>query len=137
MSGVPNDVAAYNRALIEQFRRTGTAPEGRALLLLTTTGARTGQPRTTPMMFIRDDGHLYVVASNAGAPRHPDWFHNLVAHPTVTVEIEGETYEATANVPEGTDREQLFDSIADRYPFFRDHQSAITRRIPVVELVRS
>lgn len=136
MSGVPDDVPAYNRRLIEEFRATGSAPGGRQLLLLTTTGARTGQRRTTPMMYIPDGDRLLVIASNAGAPRHPDWYRNLVADPAVTVEVAGQTYEATAVVTTGAERDRLFERTAAQYPFFADHQAKVRRRIPVVALER-
>src|SRR5712691_13553460 len=102
----------YNRKLIEEFRanrdKAGRAFEGRPLLLLTTTGARSGQRRTTPMMYIPDGDRLLVIASNAGAPAHPDWYRNLVAHPGVTVEVGSETFEATAIVTTGEERNQLW-----------------------------
>jgi deazaflavin-dependent oxidoreductase (nitroreductase family) len=136
MTGMPADIKAYNRALIAEFRANGGPPEGRALLLLTTTGARTGERRTTPMMYVPDGDRLLVFASNAGAPRHPDWYHNLVAHPGVTVEVAGDTYEATAVVTTGEERERLFASTVERFPFFAEHQAGISRRIPVIALVR-
>jgi deazaflavin-dependent oxidoreductase (nitroreductase family) len=135
------DQQDYNSRLIEQFRAerssSGRPMEGRPLLLLTTTGARSGRSRTTPMMFIPDDGNrLLVVASNAGAPGHPDWYHNLLAHPQVTVEVGPETYNATAVVIEGTDRQQVWTRITQLYPFFADHQAKITRQIPLIALER-
>ena len=130
----------YNQRLIEQFRAdrssNGDAFKGRPLLLLTTMGAKSGQPRTTPMMYVRDGERLLVIASNAGAPKHPDWYYNLVAHPQVTVEVGRETYDATALVTESTERQQLWDKIVEQYPFFADHQVKVTREIPVVALER-
>jgi deazaflavin-dependent oxidoreductase (nitroreductase family) len=134
---IPDDMRAHNRALIAEFRETGSAPGGRPLLLLTTTGRRSGQPRTTPMMFIPDGDRLLVVASNAGARRHPDWYLNLVADPAVTVEVAGETYPAAAvPLPVG-ERDRVFAAISERFPFFTDHQAAIDRTIPVVGITRS
>jgi deazaflavin-dependent oxidoreductase (nitroreductase family) len=133
---MPQDVKAANRELIERFRAEGGAPDGRPVLLLTTTGARSGRPHTTPMMRIDQDGRLLVVASNAGAPRHPDWYLNLVAHPEVTVEVTGDTYEATAVPLRGEERDRVFASIAERFTFYADHQAKVTRRIPVVALER-
>src|SRR5438067_1506317 len=78
----------YNRQLIEEFRADRSKFGGRPLLLLTTTGAKSGQRRTTPMMYVRDGDHLMVIASNVGAPTHPAWYHNLMAHPDVTVEVD-------------------------------------------------
>lgn len=135
MAQIPDDLAEANRKLIEEFRAAGRQLPGRPLLLLTTTGARSGQPRTNPMMYVRLDDRLLVIASAAGSPRHPDWYHNLVANPAVTVEADGERYEATARPAD--DRDELFARIAEKYPFFIDHQAGIDRTIPVVELVRA
>ena len=127
----------YNQRLIEDFRASGGASaHGRPLLLLTTTGARSGLARTVPIMYIADGERLLVIASNAGAPHHPDWYRNLVAHPEVTVELEGETFTATAHTVEGTEREQLWAGITQSHPFFAEHQTKITRQIPVVALTR-
>ena len=134
---MPADIKAHNRKLIAEFRAAGREFAGRQLLLLTTTGARTGQPHTTPMMYVPDGDRLLVFASNAGAPRHPDWYRNLVAHPQVTVEVSGEEYQATALVTRGAERDRLFARTIENYPFFADHQAQIKRKIPVVALVRS
>ncbi len=135
------DQKAYNRQLIEEFRsnrnKAGGPFEGRPLLLLTTTGARSGERRTTPMMYIRDGGQLLVIASNAGAPKHPDWYHNLVAHPQVTVEVGTETFDATARVTQGEERQRLWNRIVELHPFFAEHQAKVTRQIPVIVLSRS
>jgi deazaflavin-dependent oxidoreductase (nitroreductase family) len=129
----------YNNQLIEEFRANRSKFEGpgaRPLLLLTTTGAKSGQHYTTPMMYIPNGDRLLVIASNIGAPKHPDWYHNLVAHPEVTVEVGTETYEATAIVTQGTERQQLWTWIIEQYPFFADHQTKTTRQIPVIALSR-
>lgn len=130
----------YNQRLIEEFRvdrsNNGGAFNGRPLLLLTTTGARSGQRRTTPMMCVPDGDRLLVIASNVGAPSHPAWYHNLVAHPQVTVEVGKETYDAIASVTEGAERQQLWTQIVEQYPFFADHQTKTTRQIPVILLER-
>jgi deazaflavin-dependent oxidoreductase (nitroreductase family) len=133
---MPADVKAYNKQLIEQFRAQGGAPDGRQLLLLTTTGAHTGRPHTTPMMFIPDGERLLVIASNAGAAKDPDWYRNLVAHPQVTVEVTGETYPASAAPLPPQERDTQWAQIVANYPFFADHQAKITRTIPVVALNR-
>ena len=134
------DQNTYNRQLIEEFRanrgKSGGPMEGRALLLLTTTGAKSGQLRTTPMMYIPDGDRLLVIASNAGAPIHPDWYHNLVAYPEVTVEVGNEIFEAIAIVAEGPERQRLWTRIVELYPFFADHQAKVTRQIPVIVLER-
>src|SRR5215470_13729796 len=136
MSQMPSDMAAHNRQLIEDFRTNG-APPGRALLLLTTTGRRSGEPRTTPMMYVRSGDRLLVIASNAGAPDDPQWFRNLAADPRVHVEIGDESYDATAHVPSGAERAALWDDVTAQYAFFADHATKAGREIPVVELVRA
>ena len=134
------DQKDYNRQLIEEFRadrsKNGGQFKGRPLLLLTTTGAKSGQRRTTPMMYIPDGDRLMVIASNVGAPAHPDWYHNLVAHPEVIVEVGTETFDGTAVVTEGAERQKLWTRIVELHPFFADHQAKTTRQIPVILLER-
>jgi deazaflavin-dependent oxidoreductase (nitroreductase family) len=132
------DIRETNRRVIAQFRAGGPI-EGmhrERILLLTTNGRRSGQPRTTPMMFHRDGDRVLVIASNVGAPKHPDWYLNLVADPHVTVEIGNESYPAIAMATEGADRERVWTMIKELYPFFAEHEKATTRKIPVVVLTR-
>lgn len=132
------DIADINRRVIEQFRAGGEI-EGMhrdRLVLLTTTGARTGQLRTTPMMFRRDGDRILVIASNNGAPKDPDWFRNLVREPHVTVEVGDETYPAVASVLTGAEREQQWTILTGEYPFFAEHEQIAGRTIPVVALTR-
>lgn len=134
------DQNTYNRQLIEEFRanrgKSGGPMEDRPLLLLTTTGAKSGQLRTTPMMYIPDGDRLLVIASNAGAPVHPNWYRNLVAYPEITVEVGDEIFEAIAIVTEGPERQRLWIGVVELYPFFADHQAKVTRQIPVIMLNR-
>ncbi len=134
------DQKDYNRQLIEEFRASRGASEdpfaARPLLLLTTTGNKSGQRRTVPIMYARDGERLVVIASNAGAATDPDWYRNLVADPAVTVEVGTENYPAMAVVLEGEERARLWDQIVAQYPFFTEHQSKITREIPLVALAR-
>jgi deazaflavin-dependent oxidoreductase (nitroreductase family) len=133
------DIKQINARVIDQFRAGGPI-EGmnrNGLLLLTTTGARSGLARTTPMMFHRDGDRLLVIASNIGAPRHPDWYLNLVADPHVVVEVGVERFEATAVPLTGSDRERLWTMLKQTYPFFADHEAKTSREIPVVGLTRS
>jgi deazaflavin-dependent oxidoreductase (nitroreductase family) len=133
------DVRETNRRVIEQFRAGGPV-EGMhrdRLVLLTTAGRRTGRPHTTPMMFHRDDDVLLVVASNIGAPQHPDWYLNLVVDPAVDIEIDGERYPGAAEALEGDRREETWAMLTDTYPFFADHETRTERTIPVVALRRS
>ena len=135
----------FNAQVIAEFRanggRVGGMFEGARLLLLTTTGARSGRPHTNPAVYVRDGARLLVFASNAGGPRHPAWFHNLRADPHVTVEIgaqEGtvERFSATADVTEGQERDRLFAQQCARDPAFAAYQAGTDRVIPVVALYR-
>ena len=130
----------WNRQTIEAFRtnggKVGGMWEGRPLLLLTTTGAKSGQRRTNPVMYLRDGDRLLVFASKGGAPTNPDWYHNLVAHPEVTVEVGTETYETTATPLTGEERDRLFAKQAGLYPQFGEYQARTTRKIPVIALER-
>jgi deazaflavin-dependent oxidoreductase (nitroreductase family) len=107
------------------------------LLLLTTTGAKSGQTRVNPVAYLDDDDHLYVFASKAGAPTNPDWYHNLIAHPDVTVELGDETFAATAKVVDGAERDRIFALQKGAMPGFADYETKTDRVIPVIELVRN
>ena len=134
------DQKEYNRKLIEDFRANRGVSDGplagRPLLLLTTIGAKSGQRRTTPLMYVPDGDRLLVIASNAGATNHPDWYRNLLAHPQVSVEVGADTYDADVVVLEGAERQQQWDKIVASYPFFIDHQAKISREIPLIALER-
>ncbi|WP_405584719.1 nitroreductase/quinone reductase family protein [Streptomyces sp. NBC_01092] len=129
----------FNQPVIEEFRankgRVGGYFEGARLLLLTTTGARTGRPHTTPLGYLPDGGdRVLVIASAAGAPRHPAWFHNLLAHPQVTVESGAFTYEARAVVLEGEERDRAFARAMEAEPGWAEYQAKTTRVLPVIAL---
>jgi deazaflavin-dependent oxidoreductase (nitroreductase family) len=132
--------ADWNRAIIAEFRanggKVGGPFEGAPLLLLTTTGAKTGRRLTTPVMYNTDGERLLIFASKAGAPTHPAWYHNLVANPRVTVEVGTETFEAAATVLHGEERDRLFARHAAQYPGFAEYQAKTTRTIPVIALER-
>jgi deazaflavin-dependent oxidoreductase (nitroreductase family) len=133
------DIKQINARVIEQFRAGGPV-EGMnrdGLLLLTTTGARSGRARTTPMMFHRDGDRLLVIASNIVAPKHPDWYANLVSNPHVVVEVGAERFEAEAVPLTGSERERLWAMLKESYPFFAEHEAKTSREIPVVALTRS
>jgi deazaflavin-dependent oxidoreductase (nitroreductase family) len=134
------DLNEFNRNLIEEFRANGGKVSGMfersPLVILTTTGAKSGQPRTFPVVYTRDGDRLIVVASKGGSDQNPAWYHNLVAHPTVTVELPDETYQAQAVVVEGDERDRLYRAHADRMPNFDDYQAKTSRRIPVIALER-
>jgi deazaflavin-dependent oxidoreductase (nitroreductase family) len=131
----------FNRNLINEFRAnngnvTGTFA-GRPLLLLTTTGAKSGKQHTTPLVYTKDGDNLVIIASKGGAPTNPAWYHNIVANPTVTVELPGETFRAQARVAEGEERQRLYDAQAALMPAFAEYQQKTTRQIPVIVLERT
>lgn len=136
-----SDVQDWNTRIIEEFRanegRVGGQFEGAPMLLLHTTGARSGKERVNPMMFLDLDGRRYVFASKAGADTDPDWYRNLVANPEVTVEAGTETYTATASTLTGAERDRIYAEQASRYPGFAEYAAKTTRVIPVVELRRN
>ena len=134
---IPDDMREHNRQLIAQYRADGGASMGdRPLVLLTTVGRKTGMPRTTPMMFVRDDERIFVIASNAGAPKDPQWYRNLIKDPSVTVELPGEEFKARATPLDGADYDRTWAMIKERFPFFAEHDERAGRRIPVVELIK-
>jgi deazaflavin-dependent oxidoreductase (nitroreductase family) len=131
----------FNRQIIEEFRsnegRVGGNFEGAPLLLLHSTGARSGAERVNPMMYRRlDDDHVAVFASKGGQPTNPDWFHNLVAYPDATVEIGAETYPVRARVTSGAEREAIWSKQKSQWPGFADYETKTAREIPVVVLER-
>ncbi|WP_052849246.1 nitroreductase/quinone reductase family protein [Streptomyces avicenniae] len=134
--------SAFDQRVITEFReqrgtgKVADAMDAAVLLLLTHIGARSGEPRTTPLGFLRLGERLCVIASANGAARHPAWFHNLVANPAVEVELGAERFRATAVVPSGRERDELFAEAARIRPFLTEHQSRTQRLIPVVELRR-
>ena len=134
----PND---FNRAIIEEFRansgKVGGPFEGGTLLLLTTIGAKTGRRGTTPLVYSKEGDRLVIAASKAGAPTNPAWYHNLVAHPTVTVEVGTDSYEAQATVTAGAERDRLYAQHAKLNPGFAEYQKNTTRVIPIVTLERA
>ncbi|MFI5284014.1 MAG: nitroreductase family deazaflavin-dependent oxidoreductase [Candidatus Dormibacterales bacterium] len=137
-----NSFGNFNRSLIEDLRANGGKPtggpfKGREVLILTTTGARSGVPRENPLVYTRDGSHIVIVASKGGAPTHPSWYHNLVAHPEVKVELDGETFEARAHVATDAEYERLYKQHADINPTFHDYRARTTRKIPVILLERA
>jgi deazaflavin-dependent oxidoreductase (nitroreductase family) len=136
-----SDANDWNTKIIEEFRshdgQVGGDFTGAPMLLLTTTGAKTGAKRVNPLMYLNLDDHLYVFASKAGADTSPDWFHNLVAHPEVTVELGGDTFNALATPLERAERDRVYAVQAARLPNFAGYEEKTTRVIPVVEIVRS
>ena len=134
-------MAEINQRVIEQYRAGGevTGMHRDRLVLLTTTGRVTGEPRTTPVFFLSDgeSGGILVVASANAAPDDPDWYLNIEAEPHVRVEAPEEAYEATAEIIEGEEHDRVWSSVVDRAGFFAEHQAKIEREIPIVRLVRA
>ena len=128
----------WNASIIEEFRanggKVGGPFAGAPMLILHTTGAKTGQERVNPLVYQAVGDDLVVFASKAGAPTNPDWFHNLVAHPDVTVEVGAETVARRARVAEGDEHERIWSRQKELMPGFADYEAATTRRIPVVVL---
>jgi deazaflavin-dependent oxidoreductase (nitroreductase family) len=130
----------WNQKIIAEFRASGGQVGGQfagaPLLLLTTTGAKSRQKRTTPVMYLSDGDDIAIFASKAGAPTNPDWYHNILANPRATVEVGTETYDVDTKVTEPAERDRLYDIQAERYPGFAGYAEKTTRVIPVVVLER-
>lgn len=130
----------WNANIIAEFRsnegKVGGQFEGAPVLLLHTKGAKSGKMRINPMMYLDYEGKRYIFASYAGAPTNPDWYHNLVAHPEVTVEVGTESFEAIATPVTLEERDRVYPIQAERYANFAEYETKTTRKIPVVELVR-
>ena len=136
-----NNMNDFNHKMIKEFRankgKVGGDFANSTMLLLHTTGAKTGQSRVNPLVYTKDGEHYIIIASKGGAPTHPDWYHNLVKHPNVTVEAGGEKFRAKATAfGEGPERDRLFAKMGATNPGFLDYQKATTRKIPVVSLTR-
>jgi len=131
----------FNRNLIKDLRenkgKAKSGPfQGRDVLILTTKGAKSASERENPLVYTRDGDHYVVVASKGGAPMHPSWFHNLVKHPEVTVEVGGERFKARAHIPTADEYERLYQQHASINPQFHEYRQKTTRQIPVVVLER-
>lgn len=130
----------FNQQIIDEFRanggRVGGGFEGAPLLILHTTGARSGQERVVPLVYQPVGDDHAVFASKAGAATDPDWFHNLLADPTATIEVGTETLPVTARVLEGEERDAVWEQQKELMPGFADYEAATTRTIPVVVLER-
>lgn len=132
---------AWNEGIIADFRAHGgqlTIPPfvGANLLLLTTIGAKSGVPRTSPIGYTRDGERYVIVGSNSGGPTNSAWLYNVRADPTVTVEVGTETFRARATETVGAERRRLFDAHADAIPQFRKYEGMTERELPVVVLER-
>lgn len=133
-------MADWNDQIITEFRenhgRVGGNFEGAPMLLLHTRGAKSGQPRVHPMMYLAGENGWYVFASKAGADTNPDWYHNLKAHPEVQIEVGDDTVDVTAMEVTGQRRNEIYAEQARRYPGFAEYEAKTDRVIPVLELTR-
>lgn len=131
-------IKAFNKSITDEFRandgKVGGPFEGADLLLLTTTGAKSGQPRISPLAYFRIDGKLLIIGSFAGADINPGWVHNLRADPSAHVEIGNESSDVTARELPSGERDALFGKITAAAPGFAEYQAKTTRVIPVFEL---
>lgn len=142
--GIPDTdtINAFNNGIVDEFRandgKVGGQFAGANLLLLTTTGAKSGKKRTSPLAYFRIDGKLIIIGSFAGAPVSPAWVHNLRANPTAHVEIGApqgvQAFDVTARELPTAERDQLFEKVAAAAPGFAEYQSKTTRVIPLFEL---
>jgi deazaflavin-dependent oxidoreductase (nitroreductase family) len=134
------DPGDFNRQLIGEFRanegKVGGMFAGAPMLLLTTTGAKSGRTHVVPLVYTVDDGRMVVMGSKGGASTHPDWYYNVRANPEVTVEVGTDAFAARATVAEGVERQRLFDQMAAQMPGFAEYQRNTTRQIPVIVLTR-
>jgi deazaflavin-dependent oxidoreductase (nitroreductase family) len=134
-------VSDWNAKIIDEFRandgKVGGMFAGSAMLILHTTGAKTGKERVHPLVYQADGDRVAIFASKGGAPAHPAWYRNLVANPDVTVELGTETVAMTARVAEGDERERLWARQKQLVPSFADYEAKTARQIPVVVLERS
>jgi deazaflavin-dependent oxidoreductase (nitroreductase family) len=130
----------FNTPIIEEFRanagKVGGNFKGAPILLLHSTGAKSGKERVNPMMYRKAGDDIAVFASKAGAPTNPDWYHNLVAHPEATAEIGTDTVSMVARVTKGDERTEIWEAQKKEFPGFADYETKTTREIPVVILKR-
>jgi deazaflavin-dependent oxidoreductase (nitroreductase family) len=130
----------FNQGVISEFRanqgKVGGQLANMPVLLLTMTGAKSGRALTRPLVYTTDGDRIVVIASFAGAPNNPSWYHNLVANPEATVELGSERFRVRAAVTAGEERQRLFNRQAAQMPIFADYQKKTTRQIPVLVLKR-
>lgn len=132
---------AFNNVIIEEFRANdgvvGGPFEGATLLLLTTTGAKSGQPRLSPLAYLTIDGKMLIVGSKAGADTNPNWVHNLRANPRAHVEVGTDAYDVVARELPEDERDAAYPKIVEIAPTFGDYQANTSRKIPLFELQRT
>ena len=143
MSDIPSAdfMKEFNKNLIEEFRANGGKVSGQFadanLLLLTTTGAKSGQPRLAPLAYFTVDGKLIIIGSKAGADTNPDWVHNLRANPQAHIEVGADAYDVTSRELPTAERDAIFDKVVAVAPGFGEYQSKTSRVIPLFELQKA
>jgi F420H(2)-dependent quinone reductase len=126
-----------NEPIIKEFRENGGKVKGWApLILLTTKGAKTGQTHIIPLMYVPYGNQILAIASKGGAVKNPEWYHNVLAHPDVTVEVGDEKFETTARILSGAEREKAFEKAVEVFPPYGRYQKKAPREIPVIALER-
>jgi deazaflavin-dependent oxidoreductase (nitroreductase family) len=142
MTDIPSADAmkAFNENLIDEFRANGGKVGGQFagadLLLLTTTGAKSGQPRLAPLAYLTIDGKMIIIGSKAGADTNPDWVHNLRANPRAHIEVGTDAYDITGRELPKAERDEMFEKVVAAAPGFGEYQSKTSRVIPLFELQR-
>ena len=135
------DHAAFNEKVVEDFRANGGkisgVMAGKNVMLMTTIGAKSGQPRMNPVGYLRDGDRLILIASNGGQDKHPSWYHNLKANPTVTIDLGDGTFEAVATEITGQERDDLYARAIEVEPAFAAYETTTDRKIPVFQVVRN
>jgi deazaflavin-dependent oxidoreductase (nitroreductase family) len=132
----------YGEEHVAKYRETGGEvghiwKKGSKTLLLTTTGRKSGEPRTTPLIYEQDGDKYVIVASKGGAPEHPGWYANLEKDPQVELQVKGDVFPARARTAQGEERERLWKLAAQQWPDYDAYQQKTDREIPVVVLERS
>jgi deazaflavin-dependent oxidoreductase (nitroreductase family) len=142
MTGVPDaeTMKAFNKSIVDEFRandgKVGGPFEGATLLLLTTTGAKSGQPRRAPLAYLTINGKVIIIGSKAGADTNPDWVHNLRANPRAHVEVGTDAYDVTARELPPEERDKTYLKVVAVAPGFDEYQAKTSRVIPLFELQR-
>jgi deazaflavin-dependent oxidoreductase (nitroreductase family) len=134
------DFNAWNKQVITEFRanegKVGGAFKDATVLVLHSTGAKSGAERLNPLVYLPDGDNWVIIASKGGAPKHPDWYHNLVAHPTASIEVGTDTIDVDVKEVTGPERDKLYAERVGRFASFGDYEKRTTRKIPVLRLTR-
>lgn len=143
MTEIPNaeTMKAFNTSVVDEFRANGGVVggplEGATLLVLTSTGAKSGQPRLAPLAYLTIDGKMIIIGSKAGADTNPDWVHNLRANPQAHIEVGADAYDVTAREVPAEERGETFPKVVAAAPGFGEYQAKTSRVIPLFELQRN